>query len=86
MSSRPFIVTSVSVAAQDQAQETRAGKREAFLRLPNVLERTGLCKTAVYTLAGFPKPIKLGGRAVAWIESEIDDWIQETITASRRNL
>jgi prophage regulatory protein len=33
----------------------------------------------------FPKPVKLseGGRAVAWIESEIDAWIESRITASR---
>jgi prophage regulatory protein len=27
----------------------------------------------------FPKSVKLGQRSVAWVESEIDDWIDELI-------
>ena len=28
---------------------------------------------------GFPKPIRIGVRAVAWVESEVDDWIAQRI-------
>ena len=31
----------------------------------------------------FPKPIKIGVRASAWLESEIEDWIDSKISASR---
>ena len=31
----------------------------------------------------FPQPIRLGARAVGWIESEVDAWIREQIAASR---
>jgi len=31
----------------------------------------------------FPKNIKLGPRAVGWLETEIDDWLQSRIQASR---
>jgi len=27
----------------------------------------------------FPKPIKLGARAVGWLESEIEEWLQARI-------
>jgi predicted DNA-binding transcriptional regulator AlpA len=55
-----------------------------LLRLDQVRAKTGLCRSAVYALEGFPKPIKLGGRrAVAWVSSEIDEWIRKTIAASR---
>lgn len=56
------------------------------LRRPQVIARTGLKRSAIYEqmAAGtFPKCIKLGPRAVGWIETEIDDWIQSRIQASR---
>ncbi|MWT09375.1 AlpA family phage regulatory protein, partial [Escherichia coli] len=31
----------------------------------------------------FPKPIKLGERAIAFLENEIDDWIEQVIQSSR---
>jgi prophage regulatory protein len=56
-----------------------------LLRLDQVRAKTGLCRSAVYALADFPKPVKLGGRrAVAWVSSEVDEWIQRTIAASRQ--
>lgn len=57
-----------------------------FIRLPEVLERTGLSKPWIYRLIGrgeFPSPIKLGGRAIGFIESEIDEWIDQLIFLSR---
>ena len=48
------------------------------LRLREVLDRVSLSKSTVYRMIGddqFPKPIKLGGRAVGWIEDEINQWI-----------
>ncbi len=59
-----------------------------LIRKPETLKRTGLPNSGMYALIAadqFPKPVKLseGGRAVAWIESEIDDWIASRVTASR---
>lgn len=51
----------------------------AILRLPVVLEMTGLSRTTIWrqVKAGtFPGPIKLGARAVGWLRSEVEDWIQ----------
>jgi len=51
-----------------------------IIRLPDLLTKTGFSKTTAYRLikeAGFPQPISLGGRAVGWVESEIDAWIEE---------
>lgn len=49
-----------------------------FLRLPAVIERVGLKKTAIYARVAngsFPKPIQLaGGRAVAWDQDELTIW------------
>jgi len=49
--------------------------QESFIRLKNVEDRTGLKKSMVYDLMSrgeFPKSIKIGERAVAWVESEVD--------------
>jgi len=55
---------------------------EKFLRLDQVRERTGLCRSAVYGLEGFPRPVKLGtSRAVAWVASEVDTWVDAQIAA-----
>ena len=57
-----------------------------FLRLPEVMARTGLSRSTIYVRLEqglFPRPVSLGGRAVGWIESEVDEWIRERITESR---
>ena len=59
-----------------------------FLRLPEVLARTGLSRSTIYVRleqGRFPRPVSLGGRAVGWIEAEVDEWMRERIAASRRN-
>lgn len=42
-----------------------------------------MCRTKIYKLEGFPKPIKVAGRTSAWIASEIDAWIANTIAEAR---
>ena len=57
-----------------------------ILRLPEVKDRTGLSRSTVYlriSESRFPTPISLGGRAVGWLESEIEQWILDRIEASR---
>jgi prophage regulatory protein len=58
----------------------------SFLRLPQVKERTGLSRSTIYArvaLGEFPSPVNLGGRAVAWLDHEVDDWINDRILGSR---
>ncbi|MBD2826726.1 helix-turn-helix transcriptional regulator, partial [Xenorhabdus szentirmaii] len=48
--------------------------------------RTGYSKAWIYKLISdgeFPKQIKLGSRSIAFIESEIDNWIAQRIAGSR---
>lgn len=50
-----------------------------LLRRKAVEARTGLARSTLYQMmqAGqFPKPVRIGGRAVAWLETEIDAWIK----------
>ena len=52
------------------------------LRLPDVMDRVGLGSSFIYLLiqrGEFPKPVKIGVRAVGWIEPEVDVWIEERL-------
>jgi prophage regulatory protein len=60
-----------------------------FLRLPEVKRRTGLSRSSIYLrikTGEFPAPVKLGGRAVGWVEEEIASWARERVLESRPNL
>ena len=77
---------SEDTASIKTTKEKNMKKTKRFMRLPEVLERTGLSKPWIYRLIGrgeFPSPIKLGGRAIGFIESEIDEWIDHMIYLSR---
>jgi len=55
---------------------------ERFLRLPEVMRRVGYSRPSIYRKIDnteFPAPVSLGGRAVAWLESEIDAWIESRV-------
>ena len=57
-----------------------------ILRLPDVKRRTGLSRSTIYSRVEqqtFPRPISLGGRAVGWIEAEINAWLEQRIQLSR---
>ncbi|HDZ46414.1 MAG TPA: AlpA family transcriptional regulator [Halomonas sp.] len=53
-----------------------------LIRIKDVMERTGLARSTIYkyiSLGLFPNSVQLGTRAVAWVESEIDTWINDSI-------
>lgn len=55
------------------------------LRREEVERATGLPRSTIYEMmarGAFPKPIKLGARAVGWLETEIVAW-QRTRVAER---
>lgn len=51
-------------------------------RMPTVEIQTGLSKAEIYRRikrGTFPKPLKLGARAVAWQASTIEAWVKSLI-------
>ncbi|KEZ75601.1 helix-turn-helix transcriptional regulator [Salinisphaera hydrothermalis] len=57
-----------------------------ILRRPAVRAKTGLSDSTIYlriSQGRFPAPISLGGRAVGWLEHEIDEWLEARIRDSR---
>jgi prophage regulatory protein len=60
-------------------------KRQKISRLPDVIGQTGLSRSTLYELirrGDFPRQIRLGPRAVGWVDSDIDDWIRRRIEIS----
>jgi prophage regulatory protein len=55
-------------------------------RLPAVKARTALSRATIYNMMAqgkFPRAVALGPRAVAWLDSEITEWINNRVSASR---
>jgi prophage regulatory protein len=56
-----------------------------LIRINSVIELTGISKSYIYDLANkglFPNSIQLvpGGTSVAWLKSEILDWIDSRVS------
>lgn len=62
----------------------QTAKPMRLLTLKEVTARTTLSKTSVYELMKeerFPKQVRLGNRSVAWVESEVDAFIESVINS-----
>ena len=71
---------------QESITIPRSGTTLQIIRLPQLKALTGLSKTTLYDLikkGEIPKPIKLGTRAVGWLQSDIETFIASRISASR---
>lgn len=62
-----------------QQQENR------ILRLQDVIARTGLSRSSIYSFIRdkkFPQHIRLGTRSVGWHSSEVDAWVASRVPAA----
>lgn len=62
--------------------------KQQFLKLPVVCNRVALGRSSIYAKISkgeFPSPVHLSdnGRAVAWIEAEVDEWMERRVAESR---
>lgn len=60
-----------------------------FLRLKDVMEKTGLSKSAIYSKikeGEFPASVPIGSRTVAWLESDINDWLEWRVQVRDRKV
>ncbi|MFL9904782.1 helix-turn-helix transcriptional regulator [Paraburkholderia sp. RL17-337-BIB-A] len=58
----------------------------ALHRLPSVTRLTGLCKSSIYALirdGEFPSPVRIGRRAVAWRQRDLEKWVGSRIPTLR---
>lgn len=59
--------------------------KDQLVTMAFITQFTGLTDKWFYYLikiGKFPKPIKLG-RSSRWLQSEVEDWLKQRITASR---
>ncbi|NCG52458.1 helix-turn-helix transcriptional regulator [Serratia fonticola] len=64
-----------------------SGVPERFLRLPEVIHQCGLSRSTIYQLIkddAFPTQVNLGGKNVAWLQSEITAWMTDRIAERGR--
>lgn len=57
---------------------------DKHLRRPAVEELTGLSRSTLYDMMDrneFPRPVRIGRRAVAWPESKITEWLAQRSAA-----
>jgi prophage regulatory protein len=69
-----------------QEQQLNTAPKWRFIRQPELLERVGLCAETVRRLElknEFPRRIKLTPRSCAWLESEVDAWLENQLTNRR---
>lgn len=79
--------TSTACSAHGRAVHgARAPEPERFMRLPEVIAVCGLPTSSIYDgmrRGDFPKPVPLAGKSVAWLSSEIRQWMESRIAARR---
>lgn len=60
---------------------------EHHLRRPAVEAATGLSRSSIYDMMDkgeFPRPIRIGKRAVAWSENAISEWLSNRPTTKQQ--
>ncbi|KGI65692.1 hypothetical protein LA04_02400 [Enterobacter sp. UCD-UG_FMILLET] len=66
-----------------------APTQERFLRLPEVIHQCGLSRSTLYDLIAreaFPAQVSLGGKNVAWLQSEVTAWMAERIASPQSEM
>ncbi len=61
-----------------------------FIRMQDVKKKIGVSRSTVYDWINpksprfdnsFPKPVRLGINSIAWVDSELEDWLAKRIAA-----
>jgi prophage regulatory protein len=58
------------------------GAHHRLLRLPEVMRRVGLKRSAIYQRMSegrFPRSRAVGSRCTVWVEAEIDEWLNSVV-------
>ena len=63
---------------EDDDGQVGVARPQRLLRLPEVMHRVGLKRSAIYQRMSegrFPRSRSLGPKCAVWVESEIENWI-----------
>ena len=58
---------------------------DRFMRIDEVISVTGLGRNTIYTRmreGTFPRQVRLGPNSVAWLQSDISNWMTSLVTSS----
>ncbi|TXG83717.1 MAG: AlpA family phage regulatory protein [Sphingomonadales bacterium] len=74
------------LSTQDETHtpETATDTQVRFLRLPEVIARVGLRRSAIYKRMSegrFPRSRSLGPKCAVWVEAEINDWMRDIVSS-----
>lgn len=72
--------------ARATAEFEKKGGKNVLIKMPEVKRRTALSTSEIYRRieeGRFPKQIRLGAKSVAWLEHEVQAWIDARIAESR---
>lgn len=77
-----------SIARSGSSVENETPSRQGpirLLRLPQVMEMTGLRKTKIYELhaeGAFPRRVRITAHSVGWVEAEVQAWLARRVENS----
>jgi prophage regulatory protein len=82
-----FTLVHTAISAQNASTETVSDPsaqqpETSLIRRKDVERLTGLSRSRIYDLMSkgkFPKPVSLGAKSVAWLETEAREWIAARI-------
>jgi prophage regulatory protein len=60
--------------------------RPTILRLPQVKETCGLSRSSIYNMmkdGTFPQSFRIGAKAIGWLDSDIQAWIDDRVQVGR---
>ena len=85
-----FLISSMEISMIEKEYSETSSRTLRLLRLKEVQRLTGLSRSYIYELCSkgdFPKSIPLvkGGSSVAWVEGEINQWIEDRIREARNS-
>lgn len=71
------------------ASKNKQTENQRLIRRKEVQTKTGLCTSSIYALmkkGDFPQSLQISIRRVAWIESEVDQWVSDRIASHKATI